>query len=112
MISTHVLDTARGLPASGVPVMLELRHESGWAPVARGSTDHNGRLMNLTEENRPLQPGTYRLTFDTASYQRAHGIGRPFFPEVEVVFNVESADEHFHLPLLVSPYGYSTYRGS
>ena len=112
MITTHVLDIARGVPAGGVTVILEMRHQSQWIPMARGSTDHNGRLMNLMEENHPLQPGTYRLTFDTGTYHRDLGIGSPFFPEVKIVFNVDGGEEHLHVPLLVSPYGYSTYRGS
>lgn len=111
MITTHVLDIARGMPADGVRVILEMRHQNEWIPVARGSTDHNGRLMNLMEENHPLQPGTYRLTFDTGTYQRDQGIASPFFPEVKIVFSA-AGDEHLHVPLLVSPYGYSTYRGS
>jgi 5-hydroxyisourate hydrolase len=89
-----------------------MRHQSEWIPVARGSTDDNGRLMNLMEENHPLQAGTYRLTFDTGTYQRDQGVASPFFPEVKIVFNVDGGDEHFHVPLLISPYGYSTYRGA
>ena len=112
MITTHVLDIARGRPASGVSVTLEFQEVGEWMLVARGSTDGNGRLMHLLEENHPIKPGTYRLTFDTGTYLRDHGIASPFFPEVRIVFNVDSADEHLHVPLLVSPYGYSTYRGS
>jgi 5-hydroxyisourate hydrolase len=109
MITTHVLDVARGLPANGITVILEMRRHSEWIPVGRGSTDDDGRLMNLSAEN---PPGTYRLTFDTGAYHRDHGITSPFFPEVRIVFNVEGAGDHFHVPLLLSPYGYSTYRGS
>ena len=112
MITTHVLDTARGRPAAGVTVILEMRHQRDWIPVGRGSTDENGRLMNLTEENRPLSVGTYRLTFDTGAYHQEQGMASPFLPEVKILFNVETADEHYHVPLLVNPFGYSTYRGS
>jgi 5-hydroxyisourate hydrolase len=112
MITTHVLDIARGIPAAGVTVTLEMRQQGRWLPVARGSTDRDGRLMNLAGDDHPLQPGTYRLTFDTGTYQRDLGIPSPFFPEVKIVFNVDGAEEHLHVPLLVSPYGYSTYRGS
>ena len=112
MITTHVLDTARGRPAAGVTVILEMRHQRDWIPVGRGSTDENGRLMNLTEENHPLSVGTYRLTFDTGTYYQEQGMASPFFPEVKILFNVETADEHYHVPLLVSPFGYSTYRGA
>src|SRR6185503_18589031 len=113
MITTHVLDIARGRPAGGVTVILEMRHQRDWIPVGRGSTDENGRLMTLTEENHPLSAGTYRLTFDTGSYHREQGIASPFFPEVKILFNVDgTGDEHFHVPLLLSPYGFSTYRGT
>jgi 5-hydroxyisourate hydrolase len=113
MITTHVLDVARGQPAGGVTVILEMRHQRDWIPIGRGSTDANGRLMSLTEENHPLSTGTYRLTFDTGSYFREQGIASPFFPEVKILFNVDGAgDDNFHVPLLLSPYGYSTYRGT
>ena len=111
MITTHVLDIATGRPAVGVTVILEMRHQGDWIPIGRGSTDDNGRLMNLTEENHPLSAGTYRLTFDTGTYYQEQGITSPFFPEVKIVFNVET-DDHFHVPLLLSPFGYSTYRGA
>ena len=112
MITTHVLDVARGLPASGITVILEMRQHSEWIPVGRGSTDDKGRLVDLTEANHPVALGTYRLTFDTATYHRDQGIASPFFPEVKIFFNVDDAGSHFHIPLLLSPYGYSTYRGA
>jgi 5-hydroxyisourate hydrolase len=112
MITTHVLDIARGQPAGGVTIILELRHQSEWIPVGRGVTDVNGRLMSLMEENHPMAPGTYRLTFDTGTYHRDQGVASPFFPEVKIVFNVDTSDERVHLPLLISPYGYSAYRGT
>lgn len=110
MITTHVLDTASGDPAAGLTVILEIRQASEWSPVARGTTDENGRLVTLTE-NWPLSPGTYRLTFDIASYHRDRGVTVPFFPEVKIAFNVRDPDEHYHVPLLLSPFGYTTYRG-
>ena len=112
MITTHVLDLARGVPAEEVHVMLEVRHASGeWTLVARGQTDHSGRLVTLTH-GQTLGIGTYRLTFDTAAYHRHHGIAEPFFHDAQIVFDVRNASEHFHVPLLLSPFGYSTYRGS
>ncbi len=111
MITTHVLDIARGGPAAGVTVILEIRQASEWTPVGRGTTDEKGRLVTLTE-GLPITPGTYRLTFDIGSYQRDHGVTVPFFPEVNITFNVRDTDEAFHLPLLLSPFGYSTYRGA
>src|SRR5436853_5873266 len=111
MITTHVLDTSTGRPAMGITVILEMRQASEWSPVGRGVTDSTGRLTALTE-NRVLLPGTYRLTFDTGDYHRDQGLARPFFPEAMVTFNVHDVDDHFHVPLLLSPFGYSTYRGS
>lgn len=103
MITTHVLDTAQGKPASGIPVRLELREPQGWTPVGDGVTDADGRLRTLVKS--PLRAGTYRLTFET----RARSA---FFPEVSITFEVADASAHYHLPLLLSPFGYSTYRGS
>jgi 5-hydroxyisourate hydrolase len=110
MITTHVLDIARGTPAEGLTVILELRQASEWTPIGRGNTDGKGRVDTLTEG--PLSPGTYRLTFDIGAYHREVGLAVAFFPEVKITFNVRDPDEHFHLPLLLSPYGYSTYRGA
>ena len=109
MITTHVLDIARGEPAVGITVILELRQASEWTPVGRGTTDEKGRLSTLTEG--PVSPGTYRLTFDIGSFHRNQGLNVPFFPEVRITFNVRDPDELFHIPLLLSPFGYSTYRG-
>ncbi|HJZ70637.1 MAG TPA: hydroxyisourate hydrolase [Vicinamibacterales bacterium] len=110
MITTHVLDIARGGPAVGVAVILELRQASEWTPVGRGETDGNGRVATLT--SGALAPGVYRLTFDVAAYQRERGLDANFFPEVRITFNVKDTDEHYHIPLLLSPFGYSTYRGT
>jgi 5-hydroxyisourate hydrolase / 2-oxo-4-hydroxy-4-carboxy-5-ureidoimidazoline decarboxylase len=111
MITTHVLDTARGGPAVGITVILELRHHSEWSPIGRGATDDSGRVTSLTTDKQ-LVPGTYRLTFDTGTYHRDQGISMPFFPEAKITFYVRDPDEHYHVPLLLSPFGYSTYRGA
>ena len=111
MITTHVLDTTRGRPAAGVAVILEMRQASEWSPIGRGTTDETGRLMTLTEGLR-LAPGMYRLTFDTGTYHRDRGLTHPFFPEAKVTFQVFDANEHYHVPLLLSAFGYSTYRGA
>ncbi|MBI4483448.1 MAG: hydroxyisourate hydrolase [Acidobacteria bacterium] len=111
-ISTHVLDTARGQPASGLPVMLEVQASDGsWSLVGKGTTDTDGRLRQLVPEGTPLRPGPYRLVFDTQTYFAAHQL-ECFYPQVTVVFTVRAAGEHYHVPLLLSPFGYSTYRGS
>jgi 5-hydroxyisourate hydrolase / 2-oxo-4-hydroxy-4-carboxy-5-ureidoimidazoline decarboxylase len=111
MITTHVLDTARGGPAVGMTVILEMRHASEWSPIGRGTTDESGRVTSLTTD-KELAPGTYRLTFDTGTYHRDQGVGMPFFPEAKITFSVRDPDEHYHVPLLLSPFGYSTYRGA
>lgn len=106
-ITTHVLDTARGRPAAGVAIVLE----RDGAPLARGETDEDGRLRDLLPAGAPLDPGAYRLVFDTGAYFARDGADG-FYPEVAIVFQVKDGSEHFHVPLLLSPFGYSTYRGS
>jgi 5-hydroxyisourate hydrolase len=111
-ITTHVLDTARGRPAAGVPVTLEARGEGGgWRTLGRGATDADGRLRDLLPEGFALNEGDYRLTFDAGAYFAASG-AEGFYAEVSVSFVVRDAAAHYHVPLLLSPYGYSTYRGS
>jgi 5-hydroxyisourate hydrolase len=111
-ITTHVLDTALGRPAAGVPVVLERDlGSSQWQRVGQGETDGEGRLRTLTSGTTALTPGTYRLVFDTRRYFESRG-NASFFPAVTIAFDVASADEHYHVPLLLSPFGYSTYRGS
>ncbi|HVF67339.1 MAG TPA: hydroxyisourate hydrolase [Pyrinomonadaceae bacterium] len=111
-ITTHVLDTSRGRPAAGVPVALEARGPDGaWAELGRGFTDADGRLKELLSPEQKLSKGTYRLTFDTAVYFAAQG-AKGFYAEVSISFVVAEAGAHYHVPLLLSPYGYTTYRGS
>lgn len=112
MITTHVLDTARGRPAAGVAVLLEAQAEGGaWRMIGRGETDSDGRLRTLLTPDSAARPGVYRLTFDTGAYFAAQGV-ESFYPSASVVFAVGGAAEHYHVPLLLSPFGYSTYRGS
>jgi 5-hydroxyisourate hydrolase len=111
MITTHVLDLANGGPAPAVSVRLEFARGSQWIAVGRGVTDERGRLTTLSD-GWAAAPGTYRLTFDLAAYQRARGVTRPFFPEAAVTFEIVDMTEHYHVPLLISPFGYTTYRGT
>ena len=107
MITTHVLDTSLGRPGSGISVRLE-RIGDRSEPVATGVTDHDGRVADLGPDELPA--GTYRLTFETASYFESHGAAA-FFPSVQITFAANAA-EHYHVPVLLSPFAYSTYRGS
>ena len=110
-ITTHVLDVSLGRPAAGVPVLLEVQLPAGqWQEEGRGATDADGRLKDLGG-GKPLANGVYRLTFATGAYFAAHKIAG-FYPQVSVVFEVRDTQEHYHVPLLLSPFGYSTYRGS
>jgi len=106
-ITTHVLDTARGRPAAGVRIVLERADGDGWARVGAGLTDADGRARELGG----VEPGHCRLTFDTGAYFSAGGQDG-FYPEVVVNFTVAQGEDHYHVPLLLNPYGYSTYRGS
>jgi 5-hydroxyisourate hydrolase len=111
MISTHVLDTSSGRPATGLVVALEVQVAgSHWQPVASASTNGDGRVPELAS-GAALAGKTCRLRFETGDYFRARGLAG-FFPYVEVVFVVESELDRYHVPLLLSPFGYSTYRGS
>ncbi len=110
-ISTHVLDTSRGRPAAGVPVTLEYRAGDGWEQRGGGFTDDDGRIEAVHREGGGLDAGAYRLTFDTGAYHRGHGIAA-FHPRVVVEFEVREGSEHHHVPLLLSPFAYTTYRGS
>lgn len=110
-ITTHVLDTARGRPASGVPALLEIREEDGWREIGHALTDDDGRVRRFLPEGSSLIPGIYRLTFDLDRYFAAQEI-EGFYPGATIVFHVRDAAQHHHVPLLLSPFGYSTYRGS
>jgi 5-hydroxyisourate hydrolase len=111
-ISTHVLDTALGKPAARVPVRLERREKDGrWTTLGSSSTDADGRCAQMLAESQSVAEGQYRLVFDTATYyagQKVSGL----YPVVEITFEVRKGETHYHIPLLLSPNGYTTYRGS
>jgi 5-hydroxyisourate hydrolase len=109
-LTTHVLDTAKGKPAEGVAVILLQQQGEGWKQMSLKTTDSNGRISDLLNEEVVLEPGSYRLRFDIKSYYEFAGTPS-FYPFVEITFNI-SGPEHYHIPLLISPFGYSTYRGS
>lgn len=104
-VSTHVLDAVSGRPAVGVPVTLR---NADATELTTTVTDHDGRIARLADD---LAPGIYRLTFDTATYFAANDV-TAFYPEVVIAFEITDPTAHYHVPLLLSPYAYSTYRGS
>lgn len=108
-ITTHVLDTALGRPAAGVSVRLEQAGSDGWTVLGEGSTDADGRIREIGPAHVPS--GTYRFTFDTGGYF-ATGGRETFFPEVTITFSVTEPESHYHVPILLSPFSVSTYRGS
>ncbi|MFC3995496.1 hydroxyisourate hydrolase [Nocardiopsis sediminis] len=110
-VTTHVLDTALGRPAAGVQVVLEAADatRTRWSPIASGITDADGRITDLGPDR--LSAGVHRLVFDTGRYFADTG-RTGFYPEVTVAFDLTDEDAHHHVPLLLSPFGYSTYRGS
>ena len=112
MITTHVLDTVRGRPAAGVSVVLERSvGPEVWEGVGRGETDPDGRLRSLMSYGTEVIPGVYRLVFDPRRYFETQGL-RSFFPQIVIVFEAVLGEEHYHVPLLLGPFGYTTYRGS
>jgi 5-hydroxyisourate hydrolase len=120
-LSTHVLDATTGRPAAGVRVRLERADDDGWAPAVAGTTGPDGRLRLSGDPHDPRdpgdpaagggEPGVYRLTFGSGAYFEARG-SATFYPEVSITFEMTERAEHYHVPLLLSPFAYSTYRGS
>ncbi|MGA9525272.1 MAG: hydroxyisourate hydrolase [Myxococcaceae bacterium] len=108
-ISTHILDTTRGRPAQGVAVTLELKEGSGWRELARGVTDADGRVKPLLDVIP--EAGIYRVSFDVAAYFARLEV-ESFYPAISIEFRVKAPAEHHHVPLLLNPFGFSTYRGS
>jgi 5-hydroxyisourate hydrolase len=111
-VSTHILDLVQGKPATSVPVRLERQNDSGtWQRLASSHTDQDGRCPQLLPEDDAFSAGVYRLIFETGSYFARQNIAT-LYPVVEVTFRSQQGESHFHIPLLLSPNGYTTYRGS
>jgi 5-hydroxyisourate hydrolase len=111
-ISTHILEIARGGPANGVHVRLDFQNlDESWSQLAEAWTDDDGRVKPFFLVGAVLSAGNYRLVFDTEAYFSAYDIDC-FYPQVCVSFKIGDSPQHYHVPLLLSPYGYSTYRGS
>ncbi len=109
-ITTHVLDTSKGKPAPGVKIILFKNEDEDWITVAGGITNIDGRITDLLEKNVIPEPGMYKLKFETKEYFDKDSI-ETFYPFVEIIFEIKNK-EHYHVPLLLNPFGYSTYRGS
>jgi len=109
-ITSHILDTTKGKPAQGVLILLFLQDKNDWKEIGRSITNSDGRATDLLENNTVAQPGIYKLKFETKSYYDQQSI-KSFYPFVEIVFEI-TGEEHYHVPLLLNPFGYSTYRGS
>ena len=110
-LSVHVLNLDTGLPASNVAVVLEAQQGDKWTKLNEAKTNNEGRIAELYPKDTTLQKGIYKVTFKTGDWFKAKN-QRSFFPEVPVVFVIDGSLEHYHIPLLLSPYGYSTYRGN
>ncbi|HDS9458804.1 TPA: hydroxyisourate hydrolase [Enterobacter asburiae] len=110
-LSVHVLDQQTGMPPSDVTVTLEKQEQDKWTQLASGKTDQDGRIKSLYPQDQDMQPGVYKVTFKTAEYFHGKKLDS-FFPEVPVLFTVTRTNEKLHIPLLLSQYGYSTYKGS
>ncbi len=110
-MSIHVLNIENGLPSPDVNVTLEQKQDDGWEELNAAVTGENGRITALYPEDMALENGTYRVTFDTGEWFENHDT-ETFFPEIPVVFAINGELDHYHIPLLLSPYGYSTYRGN
>lgn len=109
-ITTHILDTSIGKPAKNIQIVLEKFSNNSWTEIGRGKTNDDGRLPGLLDSSVVLELGNYRLIFDTDSYYKQQNLFG-LYPEVTIVFTV-TENKHFHIPLLLNPFGYSTYRGS
>jgi 5-hydroxyisourate hydrolase len=111
-VTTHILDTSRGTPAPGVNVTLTVLGKGDmWTRIGTATTDVDGRIKSFLQPGKSLEIGTYRLRFDTHAYHAAQGV-QGFFPHVDVIFSIREVGRHHHVPLLLSPFAYSTYRGS
>ena len=110
-LSVHVLNLQDGLPSPEVNVTLEKQDGKNWNMLNSGATNEQGRITALYPEDKALEKGTYRVTFKTGEWFKKHATAS-FFPEVPVIFEVDGTVPHYHIPLLLSPYGFSTYRGN
>ena len=109
-LTTHILDTGKGKPAAGIAVYLYQQHPEEWKEITIGTTNKDGRVPDLLNKDAVLEPGIYKMRFETKDYFDKLGI-QTFYPFIEIIFTI-TGNEHYHVPLLLNPFGYSTYRGS
>jgi 5-hydroxyisourate hydrolase len=109
-LTTHILDTTKGKPAEGVGIILFQQHNHDWKEMTSGITNKDGRIPDLLNKDVMLVPGVYKMKFETKEYFSKLGV-QTFYPFIEIVFTI-TGNEHYHVPLLLNPFGYSTYRGS
>ncbi|MEM7209614.1 MAG: hydroxyisourate hydrolase [Pseudomonadota bacterium] len=110
-ITTHILDTSSGTPAEKVELILYKRENDGWTKMGSGKTNADGRASDLVSKNTVLDAGIYKIHFETREYFTRQNVDT-FYPSVDIVFTIEGDGQHYHVPLLIAPFGYSTYRGS
>ncbi len=110
-ITSHILDTSRGAPAEAVLITLMQQNDDDWLMLGTGATNADGRVADFTGERDSLPAGIYKLTFYLSDYYKALE-QKCFYPHVDVVFEIDGDGQHYHVPLLLNPFGYSTYRGS
>ncbi len=109
-LSTHILDTTKGKPAEGVTIILYGGGNDEWTELARGLTNNDGRIENLLDKDDLLNFSIYKMRFETKDYFDKSEV-KTFYPYIEIIFEIEP-DQHYHIPLLLNPFGYSTYRGT
>ena len=109
-LTTHILDTTKGKPASGISITLFQQQNNSWKEITSGKTDDDGRILNLLHKDVMLEPGIYKMKFETKEYYEKQSV-QTFYPFIEIIFTIKGS-EHYHVPLLLNPFGYSTYRGS
>jgi len=110
-ITSHILDTSRGLPAQSVQITLTQQQGDGWVRLGSAETNDDGRVSDFIGSNDVLPAGVYKLLFHISDYYQRLGI-ESFYPYAEIVFKIAGDGQHYHVPLLLNPFGYSTYRGS
>lgn len=109
-LTTHILDTTKGRPAAGVTIILYQDQNGSWKEISKGITNSDGRIPDLLKKDAILQHGIYKMRFETQAYFDKDKT-ETFYPYAEIIFNI-TTDDHYHIPLLLNPFGYSTYRGS